>query len=76
MAAAEHLPIIGWISIAGFLLVAPLATRNRIAPKRVDAVVWIGVITLNRPKFAVPPHLRDRPGLFGARGARSQRLRG
>ncbi len=133
MATAVHLPIIGWISIAGFLLVATLATRNIYALWRdpsqewrwpdwwvrglpvavtlgwafvlaaaltivgmsssgtiadifvvlllvvllsiaLCAFVWIGVITINRPKFAVPPHLRDQPGVFG-RGDEDERPR-
>ncbi len=133
MATTVHLPIIGWISIAGFLLVAALATRNVYAlwrdpvqewrwPDRwvrglpvavtlgwafvlaalltivgmsssgtiadvfvvlllvvllfivMCAVLWIGVITFNWPKFAVPPHLRDQSAVprwsREARGAR------
>lgn len=33
-------------------------------------VVWISVVTLNRPSFAVPPHLRDQPGVLGRRRPR------
>jgi hypothetical protein len=28
--------------------------------------LWVTVVLFNRPRFVVPPHLRDRPGLLGA----------
>jgi hypothetical protein len=120
MSTGVHLPIIGWISIGVFVLIAALATRNifdlwrgssqewrwstrwvRGLPVAVaigwafvlaalltvvgmslsgaladvfvvlllpvllfivlGAFVWIAVMAFNRPKFAIPPHLRDRP---------------
>lgn len=38
----------------GIVLAAVVAT----------ATVWVTVVLFNRPRFAVPPHLRDRPGLL------------
>lgn len=29
------------------------------------ALVWLGVVLVGRPRFAVPPHLRDRSGALG-----------
>ena len=30
-----------------------------------SGMTWVAVVLFNRPRFAVPPHLRDRPGVLG-----------
>jgi hypothetical protein len=30
----------------------------------IAGLVWVAVVLVNRPRVAVPPHLRDRPGLL------------
>ena len=30
------------------------------------AITWLTVVLFNRPRFAVPPHLRNRPGLIAS----------
>lgn len=32
-----------------------------------SAIVWVTVVLFNRPRFVVPPHLRDRKGRIHAR---------
>jgi hypothetical protein len=77
--------VIGWAFVLGALIgLAGMASSGTAADLLAfvfllvlllivaSVVVWVGVITLNRPKFAVPPHLRDQPGLLESRAPRQQ----
>lgn len=70
----------GWLLVCGFMLL-PLLPRERpesllfVVPYTVALLTIVVLVFtvwfLNRPRFLVPPHLRDRPGTL-SRGTRKR----